>query len=107
VAETTSDFLVDKLRDWSVNVIFGFLGDGNNAIMEALRTRQNKVRFIQVRHEEAAAFMACAYANFTGRLGARLATSGPISSLALSAPWPIRITALRPALRTSAALGRL
>jgi pyruvate dehydrogenase (quinone) len=77
VAETTSDFLIDKLHDWGVDVIFGFPGDGINGIMEALRTRQDKVRFVQVRHEEGAAFMACAYAKFTGRLGACVATSGP------------------------------
>lgn len=77
MAETTSDFLIDKLHDWGVDVIFGFPGDGINGIMEALRTRQDKVRFVQVRHEEGAAFMACAYAKFTGRLGACVATSGP------------------------------
>ena len=54
-----------------------FPGDGINGIMEALRTRQDKIRFVQVRHEEAAAFMACAYAKFTGKLGVCLATSGP------------------------------
>jgi len=52
-------------------------GDGINGIMEALRTRQDDVRFVQVRHEESAAFMACAYAKFTGKLGVCLATSGP------------------------------
>jgi pyruvate dehydrogenase (quinone) len=57
--------------------LFGLPGDGINGIMEALRTRQDKIRFIHVRHEEAAAFMACAYAKFTGRLGVCLATSGP------------------------------
>lgn len=57
--------------------IFGFPGDGINGLFEALRTHADQIRFIQVRHEEAAAFMACAYAKYTGRLGCCLATSGP------------------------------
>jgi pyruvate dehydrogenase (quinone) len=77
MAKTTSDVLIDRLIDWGVSVIFGLPGDGINGIMEALRARQDKVRFVQVRHEEAAAFMACGYAKFTGRLGVCLATSGP------------------------------
>jgi pyruvate dehydrogenase (quinone) len=60
-----------------VDVIFGLPGDGINGIMEALRQQKDKIRFIHVRHEEAAAFMACAYAKYTGRLGACVATSGP------------------------------
>jgi pyruvate dehydrogenase (quinone) len=72
-----SDVLVESLLDWGVEVIFGLPGDGINGIMEALRQRQDKIRFIQVRHEEAAAFMACGYAKFTGKLGVCLATSGP------------------------------
>src|SRR2546429_6147487 len=74
---TASDVLIDTIHDWGVEVIFGLPGDGINGIMEALRTRQDKIRFIQVRHEEAAAFMACAYAKYTGKLGCCLATSGP------------------------------
>jgi pyruvate dehydrogenase (quinone) len=74
---TAADVLVETLMDWGVEVIFGLPGDGINGIMEALRTRQDKIRFIQVRHEEAAAFMACGYAKFTGKLGVCLATSGP------------------------------
>jgi len=74
---TAADVLVETLLDWGVEVIFGLPGDGINSIMESLRTHQEKIRFIQVRHEEAAAFMACGYAKFTGRLGVCLATSGP------------------------------
>src|ERR687883_89706 len=74
---TTSDVLVDRLLDWGVSVVFGLPGDGINGIMEALRERQKRIRYIQVRHEEAAAFMACGYAKFTGRLGVCVATSGP------------------------------
>jgi pyruvate dehydrogenase (quinone)/pyruvate oxidase len=74
---TAADVLVDGLVNWGVDVVFGLPGDGVNGIVEALRKRQDQVRFIQVRHEEAAAFMACGYAKWTGRLGVCLATSGP------------------------------
>lgn len=74
---TTSDVLIETLIDWGVEYVFGLPGDGINGIMESLRTHQDKIRFIQVRHEEAAAFMACGYAKTTGRLGVCLATSGP------------------------------
>jgi pyruvate dehydrogenase (quinone)/pyruvate oxidase len=77
MADTAADVLVETIADWGVDVVFGLPGDGINGIMEALRTRQDRVRFVQVRHEESAAFMACAYAKFTGRLGVCLATSGP------------------------------
>src|SRR4030088_1913171 len=77
MSRTTSDVLVERLFDWCVGVVFGLPGDGINGIMEALRARQDRIAFIQVRHEEAAAFMACGYAKYTGRLGVCLATSGP------------------------------
>jgi len=77
MAQTAADVLVEGLIDWGVDTVFGIPGDGINGIMEALRTRQDRVRFVQVRHEEAAALMACAYAKYTGRLGCCLATSGP------------------------------
>ncbi|HEU4443879.1 MAG TPA: thiamine pyrophosphate-dependent enzyme [Nitrososphaeraceae archaeon] len=72
-----ADILVEALLDWNVNVIFGLPGDGINGVIEAIRQRQDKIRFVLVRHEESAAFMACAYAKYTGKLGACLATSGP------------------------------
>ena len=72
-----SDVLVEHLVSWGVDTIFGLPGDGINGVMEALRKKQDKIRFIHVRHEESAAFMACAYAKFTGRLGVCLSTSGP------------------------------
>jgi pyruvate dehydrogenase (quinone)/pyruvate oxidase len=75
--QTASDVLIETLIDWGVDTIFGIPGDGINGIIEALRLRQEQVRFIQVRHEEAAAFAACAYAKWTGKLGVCLATSGP------------------------------
>jgi pyruvate dehydrogenase (quinone)/pyruvate oxidase len=72
-----SDVLVERLLAWGVDTIFGLPGDGINGVMEGLRKAKDKIRFIHVRHEESAAFMACAYAKFTGRLGVCLATSGP------------------------------
>ncbi len=77
MATTVADLLVERLTQWGVDTIFGFPGDGINGIFEALRTHQDTLRFIQVRHEEAAAFAACGYAKYTGRLGVCLATSGP------------------------------
>ena len=74
---TAADVLIECLIDWGVEVIFGLPGDGINGIMEALRTRQDKIRFVQVRHEESAALMACAYAKYTKKLGVCLSTSGP------------------------------
>jgi pyruvate dehydrogenase (quinone)/pyruvate oxidase len=77
VKKIAAESLVERLVDWGVEVVFGIPGDGINGIMEALRRHQDKIRFFLVHHEEAAAFMACAYAKTTGRLGVCLATSGP------------------------------
>ncbi len=77
MAKTAADLLIGRLIDWGVKVIFGFPGDGINGIFEALRTHQEQIKYIQVRHEEAAAFAACGYAKFTNALGVCLATSGP------------------------------
>jgi pyruvate dehydrogenase (quinone)/pyruvate oxidase len=77
MAKTGADILIETLISWGVDMIFGLPGDGINGIMESLRQHQKKIQFIQVRHEEAAAFMACAYSKYTGRLGVCLATSGP------------------------------
>ncbi len=77
MAHTAADILIDTLEHSGVNTVFGLPGDGINGIMEALRKRQDRVRFVHVRHEESAAFMACAYAKYTGKLGVCLATSGP------------------------------
>src|SRR6266550_3211100 len=77
MAQTAADILIEILQDWGVDTVFGLPGDGINGIMEALRRKRDAIRFVQVRHEEAAAFMACAYAKFTGRLGVCVATSGP------------------------------
>jgi pyruvate dehydrogenase (quinone) len=72
-----SDVLVERLIAWGVDTIFGLPGDGINGVFEALRKQKDRIRFVHVRHEESAAFMACAYAKFTGRIGVCIATSGP------------------------------
>jgi pyruvate dehydrogenase (quinone) len=72
-----SESLVERLADWGVDTIFGLPGDGINGIMEGLRRHSDRVKFFLVHHEEAAAFMATAYAKATGKLGVCLATSGP------------------------------
>jgi len=77
MAKTTADVLFERLIDWGVDVIFGLPGDGINGFIEALRTHQDLIRFVQVWHEEGAAFAACGYAKFSGRLGVCIATSGP------------------------------
>ena len=77
MSTTGADVLIETLIDWGVEIIFGLPGDGIDGIMESLRTHREKLRLLQVRHEESAAFMACAYAKYTGRLGVCLATSGP------------------------------
>ncbi|MDQ4078946.1 MAG: thiamine pyrophosphate-requiring protein [Chloroflexota bacterium] len=77
MSETASDFLVQRLYDWGVRRIYGYPGDGINGIMGALGRVGDKIDFVQTRHEEMAAFMACAHAKFTGEVGVCLATSGP------------------------------
>ncbi len=77
MASTVADLLIQRLIDWDVNTIFGLPGDGINGIFEALRTHQDRIKFVQVRHEEAAAFAACAYSKYSSGLGVCIATSGP------------------------------
>ena len=77
MGKTVADLLIERLCDWGVDTIFSLPGDGINGIFEALRIRQDRIKMIQVRHEEAAAFAACGYAKYTRRLGVCLATSGP------------------------------
>src|SRR5690348_15244225 len=74
---TVSDYLIQRLSTWGVSRVYGYPGDGINGIMGALERAQDRMRFIQVRHEEMAAFMACAHAKFTGEVGVCMATSGP------------------------------
>ena len=77
MSEIAAEVLIARLADWGVDTVFGLPGDGINGIMEGLRRQQDRVRFLLVHHEEAAAFMATAYAKATGRIGVCLATSGP------------------------------
>ncbi|MGQ0537920.1 MAG: thiamine pyrophosphate-requiring protein [Gemmatimonadaceae bacterium] len=77
MAETASDFLVKRLTEWGVKRIYGYPGDGINGVFGALQRAEDRIQFIQARHEEYAAFMACAHAKFTGEVGVCIATSGP------------------------------
>ena len=77
MATTASDYLVQRLHEWGVRRVYGYPGDGINGVMGALNREQEKVQFILARHEEEAAFMACAHAKFTGEVGVCIATSGP------------------------------
>src|SRR4030088_2973155 len=72
-----AELLIERLVDWGVDTVFGLPGDGINGVMEALRRHKERINFVLVLHEEAAAFMATGYAKSTGRLGVCLATSGP------------------------------
>src|SRR5438105_274390 len=77
MSKSVSEFVIERLRAWGVSRIYGYPGDGINGLTSALRRAEDAPRFIQVRHEEMAAFMACAHAKFTGQVGVCMATSGP------------------------------
>src|SRR5438309_9900764 len=77
MAKTVGDFVWERLYAWGVRRVFGYPGDGINGLLGALQRRGGDIEFIQVRHEEMAAFMASAHAKFTGELGVCIATSGP------------------------------
>jgi pyruvate dehydrogenase (quinone) len=77
MAETAGDFLVGRMAEWGVRRVYGYPGDGINGVMGALQRAKERIAFVQVRHEEMAAFMACAHAKFTGEVGVCIATSGP------------------------------
>ena len=77
MSTTAADNLCERLIAWDVNTIYGFPGDGINGILGALRRHEDQLRFVQTRHEEMAAFMACGHAKFTGEVGVCMATSGP------------------------------
>jgi len=77
MAQTVGDFIVSRLHSWGVRRMFGYPGDGINGVFGALNRASHKIEFIQARHEEMAAFMASAYAKFSGELGVCIATSGP------------------------------
>ncbi|MFL5055256.1 MAG: thiamine pyrophosphate-binding protein, partial [Microvirga sp.] len=75
MARSVGDFFWQRLGEWGVTTVFGYPGDGINGFLGALARTGDRFQFIQARHEEMAAFMACAYAKFSGRLGVCLATS--------------------------------
>jgi pyruvate dehydrogenase (quinone) len=77
MGSTAADYLCERLLEWGVDTVYGYPGDGINGILGALRRQGDRIRFVQTRHEEMAAFMACGHAKFTGRVGVCLATSGP------------------------------
>jgi pyruvate dehydrogenase (quinone) len=77
MAQTVAEFAMDRLHEWGIKRIYGYPGDGINGFMSALRRREDKIQFVQTRHEEMAAFMACAHAKFTDEVGVCMATSGP------------------------------
>ncbi len=77
MSQTSAGLLVERLLDWGVDTIFGLPGDGINGLLEALRQVRDRIRFVHMRHEEAAAFAAVGYAKFSGRLGVCMSTSGP------------------------------
>ena len=91
MAGNVSDFVVNRLLQWGVTRIFGYPGDGINGVIEALNRANGKIEFIQARHEEMAAFMASAYAKFTGELGVCLATSGPGASHLITGLYDARL----------------
>src|SRR6266567_4384707 len=77
MSQTVGNFIVQRLIEWGIRRVYGYPGDGINGVMAGLRKAGDKIRFIQARHEELAAFMACAHAKFTGEVGVCIATSGP------------------------------
>jgi pyruvate dehydrogenase (quinone) len=91
MSQTVSDFLVDRLHAWGVKKMFGYPGDGINGVFGALNRADGKIEFIQARHEEMAAFMASAYAKFSGELGVCIATSGPGASHLVTGLYDARL----------------
>ena len=91
MSQTVGDFVVERLHAWGVRKIFGYPGDGINGVIEALNRADGKIEFIQARHEEMAAFMASAYAKFSGHLGVCLATSGPGASHLVTGLYDARL----------------
>jgi pyruvate dehydrogenase (quinone) len=91
MSQTVGDFVVERLHAWGVRKIFGYPGDGINGVIEALNRANGKIEFVQARHEEMAAFMASAYAKFSGELGVCLATSGPGASHLITGLYDARL----------------
>src|SRR5438128_8677894 len=91
MAITVGDFFRERLYQWGVRRVFGYPGDGINGLLGALQRRGGDIEFVQVRHEEMAAFMASAHAKFTGELGVCIATSGPGASHLITGLYDARM----------------
>jgi pyruvate dehydrogenase (quinone) len=91
MSQTVGDFFWHRLHEWGVNTIFGYPGDGINGLLGALNRTKGQFKFVQVRHEEMAAFMASAYAKFTGEVGVCMATSGPGASHLITGLYDARM----------------
>src|SRR4051794_23164926 len=77
MAQTVGDYLLQRLREWGVEQVFAYPGDGINGLVASFGKADNQPRFVQARHEEMAAFSAVGYAKFSGKVGVCMATSGP------------------------------
>src|ERR1700743_3375232 len=95
MAKTVGDFFIERLYQWGVRRIYGYPGDGITGVLGALQRAEGKIEFVQVRHEEMAAFMASAHAKFTGELGVCIATSGPGAAPLATGLYEGRVVQLR------------
>ncbi len=91
MAQTVGDFFWERMHEWGIRLVFGYPGDGINGLLGAMQRAGGKIKFVQVRHEEMAAFMASAYAKFTGELGVCMATSGPGASHLITGLYDARM----------------
>ncbi len=91
MSQTVGDFFWERMHEWGVHIVFGYPGDGINGLLGAMQRAGDKFKFVQVRHEEMAAFMACAYAKFSGEPGVCLATSGPGASHLITGLYDARM----------------
>ncbi|HEY6456093.1 MAG TPA: thiamine pyrophosphate-binding protein, partial [Steroidobacteraceae bacterium] len=91
MSQTVGDFFWERLHGWGIRVVFGYPGDGINGLLGAMNRAGGKIKFVQVRHEEMAAFMASAYAKFSGQLGVCLATSGPGATHLITGMYDARL----------------
>ena len=91
MSKTVGDYFWERMGEWGVKTIFGYPGDGINGLLGALQRAGDRFQFVQVRHEEMAAFMASAYAKFSGQLGVCMATSGPGASHLLTGLYDAKL----------------
>ena len=91
MSQTVGDFFWHRMHEWGVHTIFGYPGDGINGLLGALNRADDEFKFVQTRHEEMAAFMASAYAKFTGEVGVCMATSGPGASHLITGLYDARM----------------